>query len=227
MVSAECPGVRLEASLPFVTMFLTGVDWSGDPGADSYGPGNPGYLCFAFASIDSDDLPALNKALATVRSRHGLVGTYVFKHSGSSDRIRGDFLEAVEHIELQVRVMLVDKSRDWPPEFWRFTGNQRIASCVAEGVGRLPSGLVDGHTLLLDLNQKKDGRFCTMIIKAAHRSTRTGQRHGFRKVKCCPDTHNTHGEIVQVADMVAGTVRKAATIQPHGFPQLQRIVAPW
>lgn len=86
---------------------------------------------------------------------------------------------------------------------------------------------MDGHTLLLDLNQKKDGKFCTMIIKAVHRSTRTGQRHGFRKVKCCPDTHTTHGEIVQVADIVAGTVRKAATAQPDEFPQLRRIIVPW
>ncbi len=141
-----------------------------------------------------DALAALSDALATVRARHGLVETYVFKHSGSSDRLRSDFLEAIENINLQVRVVLVDKSRDWPREFWHFTGNERLASCVAGGAGRLPEELVDGHTLLLDLNQKKDGKFCTMIIKAVHRSTRTGQRHGFRKVKCCPDTHNTHGE---------------------------------
>lgn len=213
--------------LSFATMIFTGVDWSGDPGADSYGPGNPGHLAFAYASIDSEALAHLHGGLAAVRARHGLVETYVFKHTGSSDRLRGDFLDAIENVGVQVRVVLVDKSVDWPREFWRFTGNERLASCVADGVGQLPVVLVEDQTLLLDLNQKKDGKFCTMIIRAVHRSTRTGGRIGFRKVKCCPDTHNTHGEIVQVADMVAGTIRRAADLRPDNFPQLKRIVAPW
>jgi hypothetical protein len=66
-----------------------------------------------------------------------------------------------------------------------------------------------------------------MTVGAINRATRTGGQRGFRKVKCCPDNDNTLGEIVQVADMVAGAVRRAGNLEPDGYPDWSRVVIPW
>ena len=207
-------------------MMLTSVDWSGDAGSHSDGPNQPGFLALAFVSIEEEYLEVLGAALGEVRARNSFQPDHVFEHLKSTEAVKRDFCRALSTSEIQVRVLLVDKSRDWPESVWKLKGNERLVHCLAEGSGRLPAVVVNRQTLLLDLDQKKDGKFATQIIKAVHRSTRGVEKPGFRRIKCCPDSDPTLGDIVQVADMVAGAVRRSRTTSPSDQPELRRLILP-
>ena len=209
-------------------MIFTGVDWSGDVGANSEGPSKPGLLAVAFASIHNDQRDRLHHSLADVRDRHHHRPGYIFKHADSTHRLRTDFFDALATSGVEVRVRLIDKARDWPAEFWQIKrGDERLASSLAEATSLLPAALIEDQTLLLDLHKRKDGRLCTLITKAVHRSTRTEGRRGFSKIRPCPDDDDSFGEIIQVADMVAGAVRRAGSEDPPDYPQLARVLVPW
>lgn len=205
---------------------LTAVDWSGDAGAESEGPNKPGVIAFAFVSIDEVELDVLRLELAAVRRRHGFDPTHVFKHMKSSGPVKRDFFTALLEVQMEIRVLLIDKMTDWPEHLWKARGNDRIAVSLADGAGRLPVGVVGRQTLLLDLDHRKDGRFATQIIKAVHQTTRRPGSPGFRKIRCCPDSDSNLGDIVQVADMTAGVVRRYRTVHPTEYPEFSKIVVP-
>ncbi len=208
-------------------MVITGVDWSGDGGVSKEKAPDRDLLVIAFASIDADHREHLRAALTLLRECHGFRPDTVFKHADSSDRVRADFFEQISHTGIEVRVRLVDKTRDWPPAFSKLTSNQRITSCLAASAADLPDRIIAGGVLLLDLDQKRDGKLCSSTAGAINRSTRTGGRAGFRKVKCCPDTDRELGEIIQVADMVAGALRRAGGAEPPKYRNWNRIVVEW
>lgn len=208
-------------------MRVTGVDWSGDAGFDSEGPGVPGLLCFAFVTIDAGQYPSLHASLAELRRAHNFDEGHAFKHLKSNAQLKRDFFRTLQSTEMQIRVLLVDKKRDWSSDLWRLRGNDRLAASIAEAEGRLPHEVVSEQTLLVDLDQKRDGRFCTQIIKVVHRSTRSEGRPGFKKIRCCPDTDRFYGEILQVADMVAGAVRRSRTVDTPDQPDLSGVLFPW
>lgn len=184
-------------------------------------------LVLAFASIDADHQAQIQTCLDAVRERHGFRPATVFKHSDSSDRVRADFFHEVARSGVEVRVRLIDKAHDWPLEFTRMSSNQRIASTLASTASALPHHLISGGTLLLDLDQKKDGKLCSATAGAINRALRAEGTHSFRKVKCCSDNDRTFGELIQVADMVAGAVRRAGDLQVARYPNWNRIIVPW
>lgn len=189
-------------------LWVTAVDWSGDAGADSLGFGRPGRIVFAFASIDVSLVDELREAMVTIRRRHGFQDHHVFKHMKSTETVKRDFFAMVGNSQLEVRVLVVDKAIDWTEAMWRSSGNDRVANSVAEGTRRLPAEIVHRQTLLLDLHQRRDGKFATQITKAVHRATRGPDSPGFSKIRCCPDSNSTYGDLVQAADMVAGALRR-------------------
>jgi len=208
-------------------MYITAVDWSGDGGMPRAAPPDRDLLAIAFASIHEDELDRLQRALADLWVRRRFRQGAIFKHTDSSDRVRMEFLEAIVGSGIQVRVQLVDKKRGWPQDLARLDSNQRLAGIVATAASNLPAHLIERGTLLLDLDQKKDGKLCTMAIGAINRATRTASRHSFRKVKCCPDSDSTFGEMVQVADMVAGAVRRSGSVRPTGNQHWDLVVTSW
>jgi len=166
------------------------------------------------------DLPALDAALATARTRLGFDPGYVFKHTRAkcSNDIHDRFYEALHPIAFAAHVRVMDKAA------WRdqHAGRTRGADSICDGIIDLilgcPDHVVARQVLYIDLPANEEKTIQT--YRTSIRRALTGvRRTGLRDVRPCPD-HRQHGGIIQVADMIAGEVREHEGLRGPYLPAL-------
>jgi hypothetical protein len=188
-------------------VYRSGLDWSGDAGDPTKQGASP-TIVFAIAHIDESRLEQIELNLRTVRQSRGLPPTYAFKYHRLQGRpeLRAAFFAGIGDLSISATVLVVDKSA-WPENFRRTTrGPDRITKYIADLIRGCADGFVVGHTLLID-GEKDETPTLTAARNAVSRAMEATGRRSFRKVKMSTDD-SAGGEIIQVADMIAGAIRR-------------------
>jgi hypothetical protein len=197
-----------------VAVIYSGIDWSGSPGP-AHGP----WLVIAVVHIDEVHLPTLDAELARVRKALGVSDDFVFRHNGSSVRTKREFFAAIARVPLHVRVHMLNKAR-WSAQYVKgSTGTDCTCDGIVELIAKCPRECIDWQLLYIDLHPDEKQlveRYRTTIRQAMRRA---GQP-AFKDMKPRPDERRD-GAIIQVADMMAGEVRREAGLAGAYLPALR------
>jgi hypothetical protein len=197
-----------------VLVIVTGLDWSGIAGE-----GQGRWLVFAAVHLLETDLALLESRLAAARVDLRRPAGSVFKHSGSKDFVEERFFDAVGGVPFRAHVHLLDKTE------WRLQHGPRanVADRVCDGIVHLtmslPRDVVDDQILLIDV-PRREGALWKSYRTAIRMAMRGARRPSFRDVRPRPDDR-LGGEILQVADMIAGEVRQHEGIGGLYLPVLR------
>ncbi|HRA46659.1 MAG TPA: hypothetical protein PK819_01155, partial [Thermomicrobiales bacterium] len=102
-------------------------------------------------------------------------------------------------------VRTVDKRGEWHRSFVpSLSGEQRLVTHVLEILGSMPAGEEERTAVLLDIPRSENRRVQQWRKQMRDHNALAG-RSSFGKVKSQEDTA-TGGEIIQLADMLAGAV---------------------
>jgi hypothetical protein len=168
--------------------------------------------------FDEVVLTALRQALQTVRSRLRLPPDYAFRHVNASASARRAFFATLAQSRFQGHVLLIDKTM-WTDHYRKQSrGPDRIRDGVVRLVLECPDDLFAGQRLFIDL-ERRDMEQIRVLRTALRQLLRTAQRSSFTNVQPSPD-HRLHGEIIQVADMIAGEVREQKSLSGPYLPLL-------
>ena len=195
-------------------VIYSGLDWSGSPGMEPHDP----LLVLAIVHFDEAALTRLAVELGKVRSRLRLSPDHVFKHVNASIAARRAFFQTLGRTDMQGHVHLIDKAA-WTEQYVKTSrGPDRIRDGIVTLVVGCPDALVAGQRLFVDL-QRKDMEQVRNLRTAVRQALRGVQRKSFANVQPCPD-HRQHGQIIQVADMIAGEVREQGALTGPYLPAL-------
>jgi hypothetical protein len=190
---------------------ISGLDWSGDAGDPKKTPGLSTLLVTTVVHLDVEDWGLLEAALVEARRKRSLPPNYVFHFSGSRPQIREAFFDELKRVPLSAHGRVFDKNL-WAQSYYRETsGLARIQAGIVELMVRCPDHLIGGQTLLID-GKKSETKLIAPIKTELNRRLAIGGRTSLRRIKACPDDHQSQGAIVQVADMIAGAVRDAGSV---------------
>jgi hypothetical protein len=195
----------------------SGIDWSGSPGPE-HGP----WLVTAIVHIDEVDMPTLDDELAQVRKVLGVSDDFVFHHSGSAERTKREFFAALPRVPLYVRVHMLNKA-GWSAQYVTgSTGTDCICDGIVQLIASCPRECIDRQMLYIDLNPDERElvrRYRTTIRQALRRA----RQPAFKDMKPRPDNRKD-GAIIQVADMMAGEVRRHSGLAGPYLPNIRRLV---
>jgi hypothetical protein len=184
-------------------VIYSGLDWSGSPGHEPHDP----FLALAIVSIVDANLPNLHRGLEESRRVLGLPPSYVFRNVGASAAVHRQLYEVLDDVALDVRTMLIDK-RLWTTQFRKSSrGLDRIGDGIVALVMACPDVLVAEQRLLIDL-EHRDRRVARDWSTVLRKSLRGTGRKSFGRVQACPDSRREYGDLIQVADMIAGEVHE-------------------
>jgi hypothetical protein len=171
------------------------------------------------ATVASEDLQHLDRALTVARRNMDRDESFVFKHLGAKPRVHREFYDAIAAIaSFQAHVYRFDRSR-WRQPYFRSThGDPCICDGIITIVKACPPYLVANQLLHIDLPRKPEGHIVAAYRTAIRKELRTAHLKSFADVRPRPDNRRD-GAIVQVADMIAGEVREFAG---PGGPYLPR-----
>ena len=184
---------------------LVFLDDSGDPGFKVDKGSTP---CFVIALvIFDDDLEAERCAVRIKELRRSLhlSDSYEFRFNGCSREIRLAFLAAVARFQFRVRAIVMDKSRIYGRElrsskesFYRYA----VKTVLKHNQGRIRNARlkIDGHG---DREFRRELRaYLSREVQA-----KDGDPPVIRDLKIVDSSRNV---LIQLADMVAGTLRRHA-----------------
>jgi len=198
-----------EASLGLTV--VSGLDWSGDAGDPKKTPGLSPLLVTAVVHLDVENWELLEAALAGARRIRSLPPDYVFHFSGSRPQIREALFKELKRVPLSAHGRVFDKNL-WAQSYFRRTnGIARIQAEIVELMIHCPDHLIGGQTLLID-GEKSETKLIAPIKTELNRRLVIGRRASLRRVKTCPDDHQSQGAIIQVADMIAGALHDAGSV---------------
>lgn len=197
-------------------MFYTGIDWSGDPGIPSTQSASSMHLVFAFVTIEANRREQLHDLFLELRDRHQLTNRFVFHFVDCPSTLATAFFDAIRPAELEIRIGVIDKPHDWgAPAIRSMRGQDRLSVAISDLAIKLPSQFVDGSQLLID-GSRSERKFGLGTRQAIRHAFRQANRRCFRDIRLCADGNDPDGEIIQIADMVAGAVRRAGSLDnPH------------
>lgn len=208
-------------------MIYTAVDWSGDPGIPSRKSAASEQLVFAFVSINADEREHLHRALEDVRKQHRKTDGFIFHFVDCPPDIADTFFRSIRTVNLQIRVGVANKRLDRvQPDITSLRGQQRLLHALTGFSVRLPSSIASGHTLLIDA-PKNEKKLALSIRRSIRDGYASANRVCFQDIRLCPDGNDPDGEIVQVADMVAGAVRRAGVMENAHTRSLGRRIVNW
>ncbi len=194
-----------------LTSYLSGLDWSGDPGDQTRSMrANPG-LVVAICSVLVVDHHLVDDALHEIRRASGMTSG-AFHHARMSPVVREEFFGRIAGLPIRLTCRYVDKN-SWSASYLKLTsGPERIRQSIVELVEHLPDEIVAGQTLLVDQHRDEKG-FIRNLRGDLRGALRAHGRRSFQKLAARPD-HRSDAALVQLADMFAGEVRrKAGTIE--------------
>ncbi|GEM_PF-2263724 len=205
--------------------YLSALDWSGDGGDPAKTPGLPPLLVIVTVTLDVDDAkPRLHNALSRARRERNLPETHCFHHVSSKPAVTQAFFRALQPLPICVTASLIDKHQ-WDRTYIRSTtGNDRVISEIVKHVCNLPATTVAGQQLIVDL-ESQDTKLLDALRKSIRHAMRLEGRRSFADIRACPDRRRTLGDVIQVADMIAGQLRKHRAIDGPHLPLIKdRIV---
>ncbi len=197
-------------------MFYTGIDWSGDPGIPTTRSASSTHLVFAFVTIEAEDREPLHYSLVDLRHQLQLTNRFVFHYVDCPSSLATAFFDAIRSVELEIRIGVIDKQHDWThPATVSMRGQERLRLVISKLSLHLPQRVVDGCQLLID-GSRSERKFGLGTRKTIRQSFDQANRTCFRDIRLCADGNDPDGEIIQIADMVAGAVRRAGSLDnPH------------
>lgn len=185
--------------------WVSGIDWSGDPG-DPAKPGASPLLVIAIASTTAEQLPVLAANLASIRSALRWSDRTPFHFIDSDNRSRSLFFENLDPSDLWVHVLIETKQAWYEPADGSrpLRPGLMLDRAIAAPVGQVPTTMTFGQTILIDRPRAETSAMRSTVeeIRAALR-TRGNQR--LPRVKPLPD-HRADAELIQIADMFAGAI---------------------
>lgn len=190
-----------------MSRFVSGLDWSGDTGELSRQPGvSPGFAV-AICTALVDDTSRIEERLNACRHRLGHGSRYVFHFKESDSRTQHAFFETLSGLPVSIVVNYVDR-RNWSQSYLSETsGAERIRSTIIDTVKEMEVSHVDHGILMVD--QRRDEKnFIGHLRKDLRIATKGMGVPRFAKVVPRPD-HRDDTQLIQIADMFAGQVRRA------------------
>lgn len=185
---------------------LVFLDDSGDPG---FKVGKGSTACFVIALVIFDDnLEAERCAVAIkeLRRELSLSDAYEFRFNGSSQKIRLAFLKRVAKFTFRVRAIVMDKRKIYGRElrsskesFYRYA----VKTVLKYSFGRIRAARlkIDGH------GDREFRRELQAYLRREIGSAKPGNPSVISDLKIVDSKTNV---LIQLADMVAGTLRRHA-----------------
>lgn len=185
--------------------FLTGLDWSGDPGDPRKTNRLNTRIVVATCTVDLGQHELLDAELHAVRRHFGFEARHVFRHADSRPSDREVFFRAISEMPIGVACICIDK-RAWSSDYLKSTtGPERIRHMIERLVLQIDEAHISGQKLLVDMTRDEKS-FVTRIRQDLTAALKTEGRSSFSKVVARPD-HRPDAAVIQVADMFAGEVR--------------------
>jgi hypothetical protein len=194
--------------------FVSGLDWSGDPGDPARGVHGNQWLVTCACHARKDQLDDIAKEFVATKRAMGLPEDRPFKYTRSRQELRQRFVEQLGSMPLSFTVCVVDKWK-WTESYLQSTtGPERIIECVCRVFEACPDGLVGGQVLTVD-GHRSEADFVRQVRMRLRQQLRPLGRNSFKKVSVVPD--NRHDAmLIQAADMMAGDIRMRSGEIPEG-----------
>lgn len=193
-----------------MSQYVSGLDWSGDPGdpnrqADML----PGFAV-AIASTQREDISAIEERLGACRRRLGYRPGYVFHYKESDSRTRESFFAAMQGLPVSVVIHYSDR-RNWSPAYISSTtGPERIRKAIGDAVNAMDIQYIAHGVLMVD--QRRDEKnFIGHLRRDLRAVTKQMEVEGFAKIVPRPDDRDDT-QLIQIADMFAGAIRRSGGI---------------
>lgn len=194
--------------------YVSGLDWSGDPGAPNRQTGvSPGFAV-AIASTQREDISAIEERLNACRQSLGYRPGYVFHYKESDSRTRESFFAAMQGLPVSVVIHYSDR-RHWSPSYLSSTtGPERIRKAIGDAVNAMNVQHIEQGILIVD--QRRDEKnFVGHLRRDLRAVTKQMEIAGFAKIVPRPDDRDDT-QLIQIADMFAGAIRRSEGIStPH------------
>jgi hypothetical protein len=173
----------------------------------------------AMVHIDAGDLPLLERELIAARRRLGREDDYTFKHVSAKPNTHHQFYAALRAVPgLTAHIHRYNRATWTPLHVQPRFGDP----CICDGLITLtlgcPQGVVADQRLYIDY-PRREKDIVDAFRTALRQSLRAAGRRSFGRIQPRPD-QRLSGEIVQVADMIAGEAREQAGIGGVFLPQL-------
>jgi hypothetical protein len=184
---------------------LVFLDDSGDPG---FKVGRGSTPCFVIALVIFDDnLEAERCAVAIKELRRGLglSDAYEFRFNGSSKEYRIAFLARVAKFKFRVRAIVMDKRRIYGAEMRR--SKESFYRYAIKMVLKYSFGKITGARLKIDGHGDRVFRRELQAYLRRELAGRPGEAPILSDLKVVDSEENV---LIQLADMVAGTLRRFA-----------------
>lgn len=180
---------------------LVFIDDSGDPGFE-IGRGSTRYFVVVLIIFD-DELEAEKAAVAIKQLRRTLrfPDDVEFKFNKSSRRVREQFLRTAAQYDFKIRCAVIDKEAISRREFHE-SKQSFYSYAIQQTINHSPT--------ILDANIKIDGGgdrvFRKQFLSSLRKQLNTEQR---RVIKRCRLVDSRGNVLIQLADMIAGAIRRS------------------
>ncbi len=184
-------------------MFYHFLDESGDPGINQSGTSSTHFVLSMVQLATREQIPEL----AAVRQKLNLPPSYEFKYYRSQAWLKLAFFEAIASLPFLVRTIILDKANA-PHHFQAMRGPELTVELFVGMVRCIPETEIHNHILIIDgatVQLKRNIR-----KRLSQMSRETNRKRPFKKI-ISQNSNNSDG--LQLADMVAGTIRQYATAQ--------------
>lgn len=194
---------------------LVFIDDSGDPGF-KLDKGSSAVFVIALVIFD-DELEAEKTAVAVKELRRslGFAEHEEFKFFKSRSEVREKFLRAVAPFKFKVRALVVDKKKIYSPLLKR--DKNSFYGYMIKTVLK--------HGLLKDARIKIDGSgdrvFRRNFLTYLRKELNSEDRHALEHCKLVDSEGNV---LIQMADMIAGTIRRSYDVLKTDGPVLKKII---
>lgn len=179
---------------------LVYIDDSGDPGFQ-LGRGSSTHFVIALVIFD-DELEARRTALAISELRRARFRNddteFHFNHS--SDTTRQAFINAVGHCSFRVRAIVFDKAKVYSPTL------RRTPAKLYSYATKLALKRSDIHDARVYIDRSGDRGFRSGLARYLRQELNTDVARLMKAFKQVPSRGN---DLIQLADMVAGTIRRS------------------
>jgi hypothetical protein len=199
---------------------LVFMDDSGDPG---FKVAKGSTACFVIALvIFDDDLEAESCAVAIKKLRRdlGLSDNYEFRFNGCKRDIRLAFLETVARFKFRVRAIVMEKAKIYGAELQR--SKDSFYRYAIKMVLQYSFGKIQNARLRIDGHGDREFRREMRSYLSREVKPKPGDPPVIQKLKIVDSKRDV---LIQLADMVAGTLRRDAEGQKADRKQYRAAIA--
>jgi len=196
---------------------LVFIDDSGDPGF-KFNKGSTKFFIISLVIFD-DELEAEKTAVAIKDLKRTLSfpDDMEFKFYRSSNNVRKEFLQTVNYFRFRVRSLVIDKSLIRSEEL-RGNKNSFYAYAI-KTVLKYSDKTVSGAKIKID--GSGDRIFRKSFLSYLRRELNSEHKH---IIKNCKIVNSGSNVLIQMADMVAGSVRRSYDISKKDYPVYKSII---